>query len=209
STIDPTELSHFSTLASTWWAPHGSSRLLHLMNPLRLQFLSTLPKATTGPNSTTYLDVGCGGGILSESLARLPTTRSVTGLEPGPEVFKIALSHARTDPLFHPSKGKLRYLNMSVEAFSAAAPESVGLQAQEDKKVDIVTLMEVLEHTPTPRELLGTLFPLVKPGGWLALSTISRTVTSYLTTKLVAEDLLRIVPRGTHDWGKYLRPEEV
>lgn len=114
--VDPSEVSHFNALAAEWWDPHGSSRLLHLMNPLRLQFLqSCLVRGhTSPPASNRILDVGCGGGILSESLARLPTTQSVIGLDPTPGVLAVAKQHMRADPAL---RGKLVYHNTTVDAF--------------------------------------------------------------------------------------------
>ena len=123
--VDPTEISHFSTLAAEWWDPHGSSRLLHLMNPLRLQFLrSCLARGHTGAESLRYLDVGCGGGILAESLARLRGTKSVLGIDPTPEVMRIARAHMRKDPGL---KGRLEYLGATIDALreKGAAAEGV------------------------------------------------------------------------------------
>lgn len=119
ASVDPNEVSHFNALAAEWWDPHGSSRLLHLMNPLRLQFLQSCllrgsPAAIQGkekPSRLSYLDVGCGGGILAESLARLRSTESVVGIDPSPEVLRVAMEHMRRDPAL---RGKLRYLNTTV-----------------------------------------------------------------------------------------------
>lgn len=169
------------------------------MNPLRLEFLSHVRPRTAEANSLSYLDVGCGGGILAESLARLPSTKSVIGLEPAGEVFSVAQAHRRTDPGL---VKKLEYRNSTLEEFAEqpnVKPESF----------DYITLMEVLEHAPNPYSLLNTALPLLKPGGYLLMSTISRRASSYITTKLIAEDILGIVPRGTHDWGKYILPEEL
>ncbi|KAI9725922.1 MAG: Hexaprenyldihydroxybenzoate methyltransferase, mitochondrial [Chrysothrix sp. TS-e1954] len=203
SSVSSTELSHFTNLASSWWDPYGPSRLLHLMNPLRHQFISECLSTTNLPDASqeySYLDVGCGGGIFTESAARLPHTSNVTGLDPGEEVIKIARAHMRRDPSLI-RDGKLEYRNIPIEDLPPPSPASNGH--------DIVTLFEVLEHVPHPSSFLSTLTRHLKPGGWLVLSTIARTWTSWLTTKVMAEDVLRVVPRGTHEWSKYVREEEL
>ena len=203
SSVNPTEVSHFDKLASSWWDPHGSSRLLHQMNPLRHDFISSCLDSQPDPPSTAkrrYLDVGCGGGIFAESAARLPQTESVFGLDPSSEVIAIAREHARQDPLlFEP--GRLQYRNESIEDL----PKPTSTQDQ----FDILTLFEVIEHISQPAPFLRACLPFVKPGGWLVLSTIARTWTSWFTTKVVAEEVVRLVPKGTHDWGKYVNEEEL
>ncbi|KAF3358650.1 Aldehyde dehydrogenase [Verticillium dahliae VDG1] len=158
SSVNAEEISHFNGLAASWWDPHGSSRLLHLMNPLRHDFIRACQASTADappPSSAAtarYLDVGCGGGIFAESAARLPTTASVTAIDPSPEV---------------------------------------------------------VEHVDSPAEFLARCAPFVKPGGWLVGSTIARTWVSWLTTNFLAEDVLGIVPKGTHDWNKYINDAEL
>lgn len=147
-----------------------------------------------------FLDIGCGGGILAEALARLPGTESVIAIDPSKEVLSVALEHARQDPML--AGGKLHYINTTIEQL----PKE--LEGQQNQ-FDVVTLMEVIEHVPRPSSFLTATMEHVKPGGWLVLSTIARTWTSFLTTKLVAEDILGIVPRGTHDWNKYINAEEL
>ncbi|KAF2812070.1 hexaprenyldihydroxybenzoate methyltransferase [Mytilinidion resinicola] len=206
SSVDPTEVSHFNALASSWWDPHGPFRLLHLMNPLRHTFitrcLASVPSPTSNSHPTTYryLDVGCGGGIFAESAARLPHTSSVTAIDPSSEVLAIAEAHKNRDPILM-STGKLTYRNEGIEALP--------LPKTEAEQFDIVTLFEVLEHVNSPSEFLGKLMPHVKPGGWLVLSTIARTWTSWAVTNVMAEDVLGIVPKGTHDWRKYVNEGEV
>jgi len=146
-----------------------------------------------------FLDIGCGGGILAEALARLPGTESVIAIDPSKEVLSVALEHARQDPML--AGEKLRYINTTIEQL----PKELEGQNQ----FDVVTLMEVIEHVPRPSSFLTATMEHVKPGGWLVLSTIARTWTSFLTTKLVAEDILGIVPRGTHDWNKYINAKEL
>lgn len=224
TTVSPGEVSHFNALASSWWDPHGPSRILHLMNPLRHDFIRSIRASVgdnyipespaqspaqsrsqpqTKPQGLRYLDIGCGGGIFAESAARLPTTHSVTAIDPTPLVLSIARRHALRDPLLDPSTspGRLTYINTSIE--------SLPLPASPAEAYDVVSVFEVLEHVNQPAEFLDRCTPFVKPGGWLVMSTIARTWLSWFTTNLMAEDVLRIVPRGTHDWAKYINEHEL
>ncbi|RDW88765.1 putative COQ3 [Coleophoma cylindrospora] len=201
SSVNPTEVSHFNALASTWWDPHGSSRLLHLMNPLRHDFIKTCHASQPDPAPSAnlrFLDIGCGGGIFAESAARLPNTGSVTAIDPSPVVLAVAKAHAKKDPLLG---GKLSYRNTSIEGLPL--PKSA------DEQYDVLSLFEVIEHITHPADFLDACAPFVKPGGWIVMSTMARTWTSWLTTKVVAEDIIGIVPKGTHDWEKYINQEEL
>lgn len=176
------------------------------MNPLRHDFIracrASVPDTephTSPPAKLRYLDIGCGGGIFAESAARLASTLSVTAIDPSPEVLAVAKAHARRDPAL---VSKLRYQNTSIEALPVPADPQ-----QHD--YDIVTVFEVVEHVANPAAFLDRVTPFVRPGGWLMLSTIARTWTSWVTTNVIAEDLLRIVPRGTHDWNKYINEDEL
>ncbi|KAI9880429.1 MAG: Hexaprenyldihydroxybenzoate methyltransferase, mitochondrial [Pleopsidium flavum] len=203
SSVNRTEVNHFNALASTWWDPYGPSRLLHLMNPLRHDFIaSCLSSQATQPPSSglRYLDIGCGGGIFAESAARLPSTGSVTAIDPSSNVLAIAKAHARQDPFLQQSS-RLQYLNKSIE--DLPVPRSI------NEQYDILTLFEVIEHINSPSPFLTSCLPFVKPGGWIVMSTIARTWTSWLTTKFVAEEVVRLVPKGTHDWSKYINEEEL
>ncbi len=203
SSVNVAEVSHFNNLASTWWDPYGSSRLLHQMNPLRHDFISScIEPQPDSPSSTyrRYLDVGCGGGIFAESAARLPRTKHVVGIDPSNQVISVAKAHARQDPLLL-EPGRLEYQNKAVE--DLAVPRTP------DEQFDVVSLFEVIEHINWPAPFLSSCLPFVKPGGWLILSTIARTWTSWLTTNVVAEEVVKLVPRGTHDWSKYINEQEL
>lgn len=203
SSVNAAEISHFNDLASTWWDPYGSSRLLHQMNPLRHDFISFCVHSQPDSSSSSYrryLDVGCGGGIFAESAARLPRTKSVVGIDPSSRVISVAKAHARQDPLFL-EPGRLEYHHNAVEDFPV--PRTPGEQ------FDVVSLFEVVEHINLPAPFLSSCLPFVKPGGWLILSTIARTWMSWLTTNVVAEEVVRLVPTGTHDWSKYINEHEL
>ncbi|WPH00259.1 Hypothetical protein R9X50_00308300 [Acrodontium crateriforme] len=208
SSVNQTEVSHFNTLASEWWDPHGSSRLLHLMNPLRHDFIRQCLRqdASHDPSKKIrYMDIGCGGGIFAESAARLSNTASVTGIDPTPQVFAVAKRHQRTDPYLlekNPETGepRLKYLNTSIEGL---------VDHPKETNFDIISLFEVIEHIQRPSPFLQACLQHLKPGGWLIGSTMARTNTSWFTTKFVAEEVLKMVPRGTHDWNQYIQPEEL
>ncbi|GAB7350488.1 hypothetical protein MBLNU459_g1080t2 [Dothideomycetes sp. NU459] len=205
STVTESEMSHFSALASSWWDPHGPSRILHLMNPLRHTFIhrcrnSIPPSSAHETRKLRYLDIGCGGGIFAESAARLPSTESVTAIDPTPDVIAVARKHQRTDPLLL-EPGRLTYLNTAIE--------NLPLPASPQQGVDVLSLFEVIEHIRHPAPFLDQCLPHIRPGGWLIMSTISRTWTSWFTTKFMAEDVMRVVPRGTHDWHQYIDASEL
>merc|ERR1712000_353233 len=206
SSVSPSEVSHFSRLASTWWDPHGPSRLLHLMNPLRHDFIQSC------------LVIGCGGGIFASSAARLPSTKSVTAIDPTPLVIEVAKSHQRSDPALSPPK--LQYLNCAIEDLpqhhtatatdAGSSGSSESSEQKKKKKYDIITVFEVLEHIDSPSAFLDSALTHLKPGGWLVGSTISRSPTAWFTTKLIAEaPVIGVVPAGTHDWNKYINPSEL
>lgn len=198
--MNPEQISHFNTLASTWWDPYGSSRVLHLMNPLRHDFIrdchASQPDPLPAGARLRYLDIGCGGGIFAESAARMPAAASVTAIDPSPEVLAVAKAHARRDPALSP---KLTYLHSSVEE----------LPTDQQRRFDVVSLFEVVEHVTDPAAFLERCGAFVKPGGWLVMSTIARTWVSWFTTNFMAEDVLRMVPKGTHDWSQYINDDEL
>ena len=199
SSVNADEVSHFTGLAASWWDPTGPSRLLHLMNPLRHDFIKSCSPARADNNrSLTYLDVGCGGGIFASSAARLANTSKVVAIDPTPDVITVAREHQRNDPLLA-QKGRISYINCAIE----------DLETQQGHipkgGFDFVTVFEVVEHIDKPAAFLRQAVQHLKPGGWLIGSTIARHPLSYLTTKFVAEAPwpIGVVPRGTHDWNKY------
>jgi polyprenyldihydroxybenzoate methyltransferase / 3-demethylubiquinol 3-O-methyltransferase len=257
ASVSADEVSHFSALASSWWDPMGPSRVLHLMNPLRHDFIASCladshplgresseetksnhfvrdkhNHATATNNGLRYLDVGCGGGIFAESLARtipidssskrtLTTTNaaSVLAIDPSSTLIRIARGHARTDPIVHAHlcSGHFRYENTTVEELSSQSMKHEDRSSSSDDELsfDIITLFEVLEHvdpdTSSPLSFLVHCLQLLRPGGWLIGSTIARTLPSFLVHKVVAEAPwpVGVVPRGTHEWSKFVNADEL
>jgi ubiquinone biosynthesis O-methyltransferase len=209
------------------------------MNPVRHDFIRTLlherPLASGasrfGNDGTIqerqarealrFLDVGCGGGIFAESAARLKGARHVTGIDPSREVLAVARAHARQDPGLYAGvaeSGEQQLEQVQVQPPPSAEPrlryvqssiEALPLPKTRAGQYDVVSLFEVLEHVARPDAVVARAAQFLRPGGWLVGSTIARTWASYLTTKLLAEDVLRVVPRGTHDWGKYINTDEL
>ena len=189
---DPAELAKFDALAQGWWDPRGSSRPLHELNPLRLGYVERIAAAAGTPLSRRkVLDVGCGGGILSEAMAR--TGATVLGIDLGKAVLEVAELHALE------SQVAVQYRVVSAEALAAETPGAF----------DLVTCMEMLEHVPDPAASLRALATLVRPGGELIVSTLNRSLRSFLTAIVGAEYVLGMLPRGTHEYLKFIRPSEL
>ena len=172
------------------------------MNPHRHDFIRGCHASQPQPppqSGLRYLDVGCGGGIFAESAARLHSTGSVTAIDPSKDVISVARGHARRDPALQ--QPKLTYINTSIE--------DLPLPKSAEQQYDVLSLFEVVEHVKYPSEFLDKCKPFVKPGGWIVMSTIARTWLSWLTTKVVAEDVIRLVPRGTHEWEQYINEDEL
>lgn len=184
---DPAEVQKFSELAHRWWDPESEFKPLHEINPLRLEWIDSRA-ALAGKN---VLDVGCGGGILSESMAARGA--QVTGIDLSDKALGVARLH-----LFE-SGVKVDYRHTSAEAFAAENPA----------QFDVVTCMEMLEHVPDPASTIAACAKLVKPDGHVFFSTINRNLKAYLFAVVGAEYLLNLLPRGTHEYAKFLKPSEL
>ncbi len=183
--VDHAEISKFEALAEKWWDLEGEFKPLHEINPLRLDFINN---KSGGLENKKTLDIGCGGGILSESMAKLGA--DVTGLDMGAEPLKVAKLHGLESGV------KVEYIKETAENYAANNPELF----------DIVTCMEMLEHVPEPESVINAASQLVKPGGKIFFSTLNKTAKSYLYAIIGAEKILKIVPEGTHDHGKFIKP---
>jgi 2-polyprenyl-6-hydroxyphenyl methylase/3-demethylubiquinone-9 3-methyltransferase len=185
--VSSAETAKFDRIASRWWDPNGESRPLHDLNPVRLNYVA----ARVVLGGARVLDVGCGGGILSEALARAGA--QVTGIDLAPRVLEVARLH------LHESGQNVDYREVSVEALASESPAAF----------DAITCMEMLEHVPDPGSVIGACATLLKPGGRLFLSTLSRTPQAFVTAIAGAEYLLNLLPRGTHHYAQFIRPSEL
>jgi 2-polyprenyl-6-hydroxyphenyl methylase/3-demethylubiquinone-9 3-methyltransferase len=185
--VNPSETAKFDRLAARWWDPDGESRPLHDLNPVRLGYIAD----RTALKGARALDVGCGGGLLSEALAKAGA--QVTAIDLAPAVLEVARLH-----LFE-SHLSVDYREISVEVLSTEMPASF----------DVVTCMEMLEHVPDPGSVIRACAALLKPGGKLFLSTLNRTPVAFGAAILGAEHLLRLLPRGTHHYAQFLKPSEI
>ncbi len=186
--VDPAELAKFSDLAHRWWDPSSEFRPLHQINPLRLDWIAGMVDL----KEKTVLDVGCGGGILSDSMARRGAL--VLGIDLAAKPLRVAELHA-----LEAGTPNVEYREVSAEALALEQPESF----------DLVTCMEMLEHVPDPASVVRACSSLVKPGGWVFFSTINRNLKSFLFAIVAAEYLLSLLPRGTHEYAKLIRPSEL
>jgi 2-polyprenyl-6-hydroxyphenyl methylase/3-demethylubiquinone-9 3-methyltransferase len=189
--VDPQEIAKFEALAEKWWdtSPKSDFYPLHQINPLRLNWISDF---CGGLADKKILDVGCGGGILAESMARRGAT--VLGIDMGAAPLAVAALHAEQEGV-----SNIEYRQVPVEQ----------LAAEQAGQYDIVTCMEMLEHVPDPASIVKACFDLVKPDGHVFFSTINRNPKSYLFAIIGAEYVLRLLPRGTHDFKKFIRPSEL
>ena len=185
--VDPAELAKFTALAQSWWDPKGPSKPLHDLNPLRLRYI----ERRVGLPQKLVLDVGCGGGILAEAMARA-----------GARVLGIDLSQALLDVAeLHALEGKIP------AEYRAIAAEELALQ--QPAGFDLVTCMEMLEHVPDPALCIGALAALVRPGGDVIVSTLNRNPLAFAVAIIGAEYVARVLPRGTHEYLKFIRPSEL
>ena len=185
--VDHSEIQKFEDLASRWWDREGEFKALHDINPIRLNFINT----GSPLEGKRALDIGCGGGILSESMAH--SGARVTGIDMGKAPLSVASLHALEDDL------EIDYQQITAEAMAADQPGSF----------DLVTCMEMLEHVPEPESIVNACTTLVKPGGDVYFSTINRNPKAYALAIVGAEYIMKMLPRGTHDYSKFIRPSEL
>ena len=188
SNVDPQELSKFGELAHRWWDRNSEFRPLHDMNPLRLEWIDTL----AGLAGKRVLDIGCGGGILSEAMAG--RAEHVTGIDLATKALGVARLHAMESGVEN-----IEYREVAAETLAAEAPH----------RFDLVTCMEMLEHVPDPSSVVRACATLVKSGGWAFFSTLNRNPKSYLFAIIGAEYVLKLLPRGTHDHSRFIKPSEL
>ena len=185
---DPQELAKFSDLAHRWWDTESEFRPLHQINPLRLEWIDSIAAV----NGKRVLDVGCGGGILSDAMARKGS--NVLGIDLSAKALKVAQLHA-----LEADTRSVEYREIAAEALATELPGHF----------DVVTCMEMLEHVPDPASVVRACAALVKPGGWLFFSTINRNPKSFLFAIIGAEHVLKLLPKGTHEYAKFIRPSEL
>ena len=186
--VDPQELAKFSELAHRWWDPDSEFRPLHQINPLRLEWIDSLAHL----KGQRALDVGCGGGILAEAMARRAS--HVTGVDLATRPLGVARLHA-----MEAGVENIEYREIAAEALATEAPG----------RFDVVTCMEMLEHVPDPSSVVRACATLVRPGGWVFFSTLNRNPKSFLFAIIGAEYVLRLLPKGTHEYARFIRPSEL
>ena len=186
--VDAQELAKFSDLAHRWWDPESEFRPLHQINPLRLEWIDQLASL----RGKAVLDVGCGGGILAEAMARRAT--QVTGIDLASKPLGVARLHA-----LEAGVNNIDYIEIATEDLAEQRPAAF----------DVVTCMEMLEHVPDPSAVVSACAALVRPGGWVFFSTLNRNPKSFLFAIVGAEYVLGLLPRGTHEYAKFIRPSEL
>ena len=186
--VDPAELAKFAALAHRWWDPSGEFKPLHDINPLRLGWVQRIVGDLRGKR---ILDVGCGGGILSESMAA--SGARVTGIDLSDKALGVARLHKLE------SGADVEYRLVAAETLAAESPGAY----------DVVTCMEMLEHVPEPASVVAAVATLVKPGGTVVISALNRNPKSYVFAVIGAEYVLGLLPKGTHDWSRFIKPSEI
>jgi len=198
TTVDPAEVAKFEAMAAEWWDPEGKFKPLHMLNPTRLDYITTQIAAEFARDLTQpqpfkglrILDIGCGGGLLSEPMARLGAT--IIGADAASGNIPVAQLHAAQQDL------QIDYRHTTAEALAEAG-----------ETFDAILNMEVVEHVPDPKTYLAACKTLLKPGGLMVCSTLNRTPKSFLVAIIGAEHIMRWLPRGTHDWSKFITPDEL
>lgn len=190
--VDQKELDKFERMAKTWWDKEGDFKPIHLLNPLRLDYILSRSNGLFGKK---VLDVGCGGGILSEAMAKQGA--KVTGIDMTFEPLQVAKKHAEESGL------DIDYQQTTIEDFLA---QQTACQAE---KFDVITCMEMLEHVPDPLSIMHACRQLLKPNGVLFFSTINRTLKAYMLVIIGAEYVLKMLPKGTHEFEKFIKPAEM
>ena len=185
--VDSSEIDKFNRLSTRWWDPNGDFKPLHEINPLRLDFILK----NINLNNCNVADIGCGGGILSESM--IDYGAHVTGIDMAPDVLRVANIHKKE------SKKDIEYINITVEELAKRSPKSF----------DVVTCMEMIEHVPDPSKVIDSCSELLKPNGFVFFSTINRNLKSFILAILGAEHFLKLLPIGTHQYEKFIKPSEV
>jgi 2-polyprenyl-6-hydroxyphenyl methylase / 3-demethylubiquinone-9 3-methyltransferase len=185
--VDASEIAKFERMANGWWDPEGEFKPLHQMNPVRANYIDLHARVA----EKKLLDVGCGGGLLSEAMAQRGAM--VTGIDMGEGPLEIARLHALSSHL------DIDYQQTPAEAFAEAHPQ----------QFDVITCMEMLEHVPDPNSVIRACTAMLKPGGQLFFSTINRTLKAYAITVIGAEYILKWLPKGTHDYKSFIRPSEL
>jgi 2-polyprenyl-6-hydroxyphenyl methylase/3-demethylubiquinone-9 3-methyltransferase len=185
---DPQELAKFSELAHRWWDPESEFRPLHQINPLRLEWIDQRVRL----DGKRAVDVGCGGGILADAMARRGA--KVLGIDLAGKALKVAMLHA-----MEAGTPNVEYREVATETLAAEQPGTF----------DVVTCMEMLEHVPDPAAIVKACAALAKPGGWLFFSTLNRNPKSFLFAIVGAEYVLKLLPKGTHEYAKFIRPSEL
>ncbi len=198
NTVDPAEVAKFEAMAAEWWDVNGKFKPLHMMNPVRLDYIVAQIAAEFGRDLTApdpfkglrLLDIGCGGGLLSEPMARLGAT--VVGADAAERNIPVARLHAEQSGLI------IDYRHTTAEAL-----------AESGEQFDVVLAMEIVEHVADPQGFVTTCHDLLKPGGLMVMSTLNRTTKSFLAAIIGAEWIMRWLPKGTHDWAKFIQPDEL